>query len=553
MITGLGVAAGLFLADMHRRKRDHAASIDTCHANPDAVVDEAKTFDIPPVADDKVTLMEFEQLCDRLFNCDDAFWSDADRCSYGPKVQPKSAQGRAERQPPRSAALGTKRTASLSPERALQTTAVVEERPSLHRTTTRIEPQVSPQQKTPTSWLRKLGLMTLLITVLGTAFGLWKAHDLDHNTIVAIQDREIGQRAFVDAPQEALATDFARLSGVDVQWNASSGDLEIAGVADPLRQLVHEPTSADLKEADYRKLILRAQDVWPDGTVNDIHVETFQPWQWLHEHEIHVGGDAPLPLDVAEMGLPEGMTGEVIDILPAKFQPGRGRIILTTVNQLNRDVWELTLEDERGATETLRPTGTHLFYSVSQGDWAPASKLQPGETLNGIHGPVKLIASRQLSGTHRVYNFTVQGEHLYRVANCGVLVHNNYAGNRGTFRTADGKLRNADGTFAFDGGPRPRSTGGTHGNSRTGDVDATLYGKFDADGNFQKWGISDNPQTRYTSKELDGGYVKEYRTGPRDQIMDRERRLTERFPGPQNNEPWAGRRNPNHSNYRGGN
>ncbi|HUG67729.1 MAG TPA: hypothetical protein VMM76_08250, partial [Pirellulaceae bacterium] len=26
---------------------------------------------------------------------------------------------------------------------------------------------------------------------------------------------------------------------------------------------------------------------------------------------------------------------------------------------------------------------------------------------------------------HRVYNLTVQGEHLYRVAHCGVLVHNN--------------------------------------------------------------------------------------------------------------------------------
>jgi len=48
-------------------------------------------------------------------------------------------------------------------------------------------------------------------------------------------------------------------------------------------------------------------------------------------------------------------------------------------------------------------------------------------------------------------------------------------------------------------GPKVRTTNSTHGNTRTGDTDATLYGKFDADGNFQKWGISQNAQTRYTS------------------------------------------------------
>jgi hypothetical protein len=428
LITGLAVAAGFFVADARRRKRGDKAAIDACHAGPDTVADEAKTFDIPPFADDKVTLMEFEQLCDRLFNDDENFWSAAEPSSYGPKVHNTPVQGRAKRHLPRSAALDTGTPRHQSPGGAIQTTVVLDQRPSLPRTSSRVSPQPAPANL-GMSVLRKLGLLVLLVTLLGTVFGLWKAHELDHNTIVAIQHREIGQRAFVDAPKEALATDFARLSGVDADWNASTGDLEIAGVVDPLRQLTTEPSTADLAEADYRKIILRAQDIWPDGTVNDINVETFQPWQWIHEHEVHVGGEASLPLDVEEMGIASDIRGKVIDILPAKFKPGRGRIILTTVNQLNRDVWELTLEDESGVRETLRPTGTHLFYSVSQGDWAPASKLQPGETLNGIKGPVKLIAARQLSGTHRVYNFTVQGEHLYRVANSGVLVHNNYAPN----------------------------------------------------------------------------------------------------------------------------
>jgi hypothetical protein len=72
-----------------------------------------------------------------------------------------------------------------------------------------------------------------------------------------------------------------------------------------------------------------------------------------------------------------------------------------------------------------------------------------------------------------------------------------------------------------------------------------LYGKFYANGNFEKWGISQDASTRYSAKELAGGRIKEYRRGLRDHMLDRERRLVERFPGPKNNEPWAGSRRPN--------
>jgi hypothetical protein len=100
-------------------------------------------------------------------------------------------------------------------------------------------------------------------------------------------------------------------------------------------------------------------------------------------------------------------------------------VILTTVNHLHRDVWELALRDRDGAVETVRPTGAHLFYSHSRGQWLAASELQAGERLDGVSGPVAVVSTRRIPGTHRVYNFTVQGEHLYRVAQAGVLVHNN--------------------------------------------------------------------------------------------------------------------------------
>ncbi len=110
----------------------------------------------------------------------------------------------------------------------------------------------------------------------------------------------------------------------------------------------------------------------------------------------------------------------------------------------------------------------------------------------------------------------------------------------GTSRDAAGRLRNADGTFAPDGG-RVRTPGGTHGNT-AGDQPATLYEMYDADGNFLKHGISQDPASRYSRPELRGGFLVETESGPRKAMLKRERELVETNPGPLNREPWAGRR-----------
>jgi hypothetical protein len=78
-----------------------------------------------------------------------------------------------------------------------------------------------------------------------------------------------------------------------------------------------------------------------------------------------------------------------------------------------------------------------------------------------------------------------------------------------------------------------------------------LYGRFDKDDNFQKWGVSQDTGGRYTKGELDGGWLDRYRAGPRGDMLDLERKFVERFPGPLNKEPWAGWKNPNHPNYKG--
>ena len=109
-----------------------------------------------------------------------------------------------------------------------------------------------------------------------------------------------------------------------------------------------------------------------------------------------------------------------------------------------------------------------------------------------------------------------------------------------TYRDSALRLRNANGTFAYDGGPQCKIGGGTHGNT-AGSQPAFLYARYDAEGNFLKWGVTQDLASRYTRAELNGGYLTEIREGPRSTILQIEHWLVETKPGPLNHESWAGR------------
>jgi hypothetical protein len=116
----------------------------------------------------------------------------------------------------------------------------------------------------------------------------------------------------------------------------------------------------------------------------------------------------------------------VRQILPCPpIKPGNGRIVLTTINHFNTDVWTLVVRDERGREETLQPTGRHPFYSATRRTTVSTKSLDIGETLLGSSDPVTVVSLTRHPGKHRVFNMTVQGEHVYRVSLLGVLTHNN--------------------------------------------------------------------------------------------------------------------------------
>ena len=113
----------------------------------------------------------------------------------------------------------------------------------------------------------------------------------------------------------------------------------------------------------------------------------------------------------------------------------------------------------------------------------------------------------------------------------------------GAYRDDHGKLHNPDGKFAFDGGEKSRASGSDHGNT-AGEQPATLYARFDSEGNFLKYGISQDPETRYSDNELEGGEVKPLQTGPRFQMLAVERYMVEMSRGQLSRESWKGARLP---------
>jgi hypothetical protein len=185
------------------------------------------------------------------------------------------------------------------------------------------------------------------------------------------------------------------------------------------------PTAVD--EATWRHLRLEGALTFPDGTEDPVVVETLQRPEWIAANRAHVGAIVPLPVDLVDMGLPEDLRARVVS--NEKCPPianGLGQVVLSTVNHLNPDVRELTLRAADGRIETLRPTAPHKFYSETRGAWVSVMDLRYGERLRGVDGTVALDGQRRVPGRHRVYNMTVETDHVYRVSQLGILVHNNW-------------------------------------------------------------------------------------------------------------------------------
>jgi hypothetical protein len=166
----------------------------------------------------------------------------------------------------------------------------------------------------------------------------------------------------------------------------------------------------------------------PDGTLDTWEVQTLQPADWLAMHQADAGGwiDLSAVLDLAEMGAPQGLRGRIVSVGPTpQIEDGPGRVVLTTVNHLSSFIFQLTLSAGDGGFDTLGVTGWHKFFSERRG-WVSACDLELGETLRGHDGrQVTVVGLTRDSQVERVYNMTVEADHVYYVGDFSTLAHNN--------------------------------------------------------------------------------------------------------------------------------
>jgi hypothetical protein len=199
-----------------------------------------------------------------------------------------------------------------------------------------------------------------------------------------------------------------------------------------------QPTQVD--SATWKKVTLYAEETWYDGTVDTINVVTLVPPEWIALHDAKVGSLVPIPLDLQEMGLDENLLAKIqaIERCP-EIRAGPGRVVLTTVNHLSQGVCNLMYTNCAGQSETIRPTASHRFYSLDRNDWIHIGDARFGEKLQGLGNDVITVVSCQpLGTTERVYNMTVEDEHVYHVGYLNLLAHNNWCGvsRRDAFRQA---------------------------------------------------------------------------------------------------------------------
>ncbi|MDR0610181.1 MAG: HNH endonuclease, partial [Planctomycetaceae bacterium] len=174
----------------------------------------------------------------------------------------------------------------------------------------------------------------------------------------------------------------------------------------------------DPEPATWRKLTLEM--IKSDGKRLDITL--LRPLSWIGESQADIG--TTIYLDLPEMGA-QGFA-KVLNIEPCPpIKRGNGNVITGTFHHEATNTIDLYVE---GLSQPIGCTDNHPFWSVTQNEFVEVRKLLPGEELQLYNGQTaKVIQILPRPGPERVHNLEVMNEHVYRVAQNGILVHNTYS------------------------------------------------------------------------------------------------------------------------------
>ncbi|MBR5759144.1 MAG: hypothetical protein IKX88_11180, partial [Thermoguttaceae bacterium] len=138
----------------------------------------------------------------------------------------------------------------------------------------------------------------------------------------------------------------------------------------------------------------------------------------------HIDAVAEVWLDLPEMGC-VGWAQLTEVSYDFEYRPGEGNLVTGIFQHEVSEAVNLYVE---GQDEPIGVTETHPFWSVDQQDFVPVSELREGERLLVPNGETKRVVQKlPRPGPEKVYNLEIFGEHVYRVSEDGVLVHNSRA------------------------------------------------------------------------------------------------------------------------------
>ncbi len=200
------------------------------------------------------------------------------------------------------------------------------------------------------------------------------------NGTVPIEDLKIGDRVLTDAEEVIGAT----------------------------------PKEDSITQEDAHLITLHMKDI--EGF--DLEIKTIKNSQWLKDNFIEKGG--LIYLSMQELGAVG--QAKIVDIAKCpELKKGKGRLVTSTFKHLS----SLTLDIEfKDSTEKLGVTITHPIFVIGKG-WTPAGDLKLGDQVKMLFGTTEITAIASNPNYRIVYNLEVDVDHVYRIQQKGILVHNN--------------------------------------------------------------------------------------------------------------------------------
>jgi hypothetical protein len=265
------------------------------------------------------------------------------------------------------------------------------------------------------------GSLVWLIAWLSLGSAVWLASPrsaqnhakANATSLSAISDKKPSQEDRLSSSGKRLKS----IERVEVGQRVATGisqEIRDLAIGDPLAVPQWDRLDHEIDSQTWRKLTLVMYT--PQG--DRFEITLLRPIGWLESCNAQVGSS--IHLVVSEQGL-DGLA-DVLAIEPCpSISSGVGRVVTGTFTHVRGGILRIRLA---GLAEPLGVTSNHSIYSADRLDFVPAGELRVGETLRNLDGDVRIESIEQLGTEERVYNLEIHGEHVFRVASSGVLVHN---------------------------------------------------------------------------------------------------------------------------------